>query len=272
MIQTLQREPGTTPPRRSIGAEMSLRDGWWIHLLDEVNSTNTVAAELPVWNAVRARSQTAGRGRTGRHWVSNRGGLWLSAVLPCPADEPIWQFLPLATGWALAHALAELDVSGLRLRWPNDLMIGGRKLAGILAERFRPDSVVIGVGINVLNTPETLDSQLAGYTARLSDLTGKVRSLGELSVQLLAAIRLGHETLRQEGFAGIAADLNANWTEPRMVELTLAGRDSPLRGRFAGIDERGALRLRPASGGENAYDATQVALLREVDERQDSRL
>jgi BirA family biotin operon repressor/biotin-[acetyl-CoA-carboxylase] ligase len=107
--------PLTVPPELDVRAI----DGWTVHEFAEVTSTNALAAHLPPWSAVRADEQTAGRGRSGRPWVSDRGGLWLSAVVPTPGDPAVWALLPLATGWALLTVLHELEVAGARLRWPD---------------------------------------------------------------------------------------------------------------------------------------------------------
>lgn len=254
----------TQSPAHLVDAESTYCKGWWIHALDRVDSTSTIAATLPAWQAVRANTQSAGRGRTGRQWISDQGGLWLSAVLPCEIDQPGWQYLPLAVGWSLANALSELGVRGLRLRWPNDLMVGRRKLAGVLVERFNRHTAVVGVGINVSNTPEVLDPRLFGTTTRLEELIPEVGSWDELTVFFLSSLRRAHEQLEREGFSAIAHELNTRWTEPRQVELTFSSGTSAVRGRFAGIDPRGALRLATDHGPE-IYDATQVALLRELD-------
>jgi BirA family biotin operon repressor/biotin-[acetyl-CoA-carboxylase] ligase len=251
-------------PSRVVETESVLASGWRLHVKDKVGSTSTVAAQLPAWNAVRAATQNAGRGRTGRSWISDRGGLWLSAVLPCEIDEPVWQFLPLAVGWSLASALTKLGVSSLRVRWPNDLMIGGRKLGGILAERFTRNTAVVGIGINVFNRPEGFDATLAGVTVRLEELVPTIGSLEELTETVLTAVGTAHEALSTFGFPMIAHDLNSRWTDARQVELHLAGPSNLVRGTFAGIEENGALRLVAEDGSEFSYDATQVALLREL--------
>lgn len=247
-------------------AEIEYRSGWWIHTFDRVDSTNTVAARLPAWDAVRAVTQTSGRGRTGRYWVSDEGGLWLSAVLPCPAEEPVWQYLPLAVGWGVGRMLRhDLGVAGLRLRWPNDLMVGRKKLAGLLVERFSRETIIVGIGINVFNTPESRDAALTGMTVRLADLASSFGDLAELAVHVLGGIRAGHSALKASGFAPIAKDLNAHWTDVRRVELTQSGMAPRVEGCFAGIDDRGALRVMDTQGCERVYDATQIALLRELD-------
>jgi BirA family biotin operon repressor/biotin-[acetyl-CoA-carboxylase] ligase len=249
---------------RLVDADRSFHDGWWLHQMRRVDSTNELASTLPAWHAVRADLQSAGRGRTGRHWVSDDGGLWLSAVLPCPLDEPVWQFLPLAVGWGVGRALENLGVKRLRLRWPNDLMVDQLKLAGVLVERFDRNTAVVGVGMNISNTPEALDQMLVGATTRLRDLLPVAPLIEAATFIVLGGIRAAYEALQTTGFAPVARDLNARWLVSRRVELTLAGPLPVVRGRLLGIDERGALRLADEAGAETSYDATQVALLREI--------
>lgn len=239
-------------------------DGWHLEVLPEVSSTNTHAARLPAWTAIRASTQTAGRGRTPeRRWVSDTGGLWLSAVLPCPAPRSRWEVLPLVAGWAVLYALEELGVSA-RLRWPNDVMVGKRKLAGLLVERYTEDTAVVGVGLNVFNHPDRADTALSGQTVRLADLASGDHNLNEIAATMLTSLRAGHAQLLRDGFSAIADDLNARWSDPRPVELTLVGQPAPLRGDFLGVDPRGRLRIATTTG-RAIYDATQVSLLRELD-------
>lgn len=226
--------------------------GWILDVLPETESTNPVAARLPAWHAVRADTQTAGRGRTGRRWVSDAGGLWLSAVLPCPGPREQWAVLPLAAGLALLRALSSLGVSDLRLRWPNDLLVGRRKLAGLLVERHTADTAVVGIGLNVFNHPENAEPGLRGDTVRLAALV--LRSLADAHALLLAG-----------RFSLVADELNLSWTPPRLVSLTLAGQTEPLTGLFLGIDARGRLLLQENAGQTRTLDATQVALLREIE-------
>jgi len=89
-------------------------EDWTVWEYDSVTSTNLVAAELAAWNAVRAETQTAGRGRFQRKWVSDRGGLWLSAVVPIAS--PSDRILPLLAGLAICESLHGLGVRHLRLR------------------------------------------------------------------------------------------------------------------------------------------------------------
>lgn len=249
----------------------AVSSGWLLEVVAETDSTNRLAARLPAWHAVRADVQTAGRGRTGRHWVSDAGGLWLSAVLPCPGPRAAWSLLPLAAGHAVATALADLGVSTLRLRWPNDLLHGRSKLAGLLVERHTADTAVVGIGLNVTNHPER-DTSLRTPSARLADLLppgAPVPSLDDLAGLVLRALARAHAALLAGDFPRIAAELNASWGPPRLVALDLAGAHgapaATVTGLFTGIDERGRLLLRAPNRALASYDPAQVALLRELE-------
>jgi BirA family transcriptional regulator, biotin operon repressor / biotin---[acetyl-CoA-carboxylase] ligase len=220
---------------------------------------------MPAWNAVRAGIQTSGRGRTGRAWTSDEGGLWLSGVLPCPGNRDRWSILPLAAGWAIIGMLKEIGVRNARLRWPNDIMIGQRKLAGLLAERYSADTAVVGVGLNVSNSPEVVTPALRRTTTRLVDQVPGDYALNELAVLVLKAIARAHDLIITDRFHIIADELNAHWANPRLVAVTLTGHAHPFTGLFNGIDSSGRLRVSTDYSGIRYYDAAQVALLRELE-------
>ncbi len=236
---------------------------WSCEIFDTLDSTNRLARNRPVWHAVRAEIQTGGYGRTGRHWVSDRGGLWLSAVLPAPGPAARWAILPLAAGWAVAGALARIGVNNLRVRWPNDILVGPRKLAGLLLERFSTDTAVVGLGLNVHNRPETADFSLAGQTTSLAALLPTAPSVDDVAQLMLAALRDMHATLVREGFAPIAADLTAQYLRPCDVSLTMNDH-STIIARFHGIDAEGRLLVTTSDGVNHAFAAHDVSLLREI--------
>lgn len=238
---------------------------WDYRVLDVVDSTNTYAARLPPWTAIRAKTQTAGRGRRQeRCWVSDVGGLWLSAVLPCPGLRRRWEVLPLAIGWAVVDAVHALGVTTVRLRWPNDVMVGAAKLAGLLVERYTNESAVVGIGLNVFNFPERSLPALVGRTARLADLIRGDYSIDDVAAQVLRSVRKAHNSVLESGFGVIAADLNRGWEKPRRVKITLEGEDVSIDADFHGIDPEGRLRITRGDGAAEAYDAAQVVLLRET--------
>jgi len=256
------------PVGTSLSASKSTRaDRWTVHTVGEIGSTNSAAAQLPAWSALRATTQTAGRGRTGRPWISDQGGLWLSAVLPCPGERQQWSILPLAAGWAVVATLREIGVPRLHLRWPNDVMAGRGKLAGLLVERYRPDTAVLGIGLNVCNHPELADPVLAGITARLADLVPGDHPLDDLTDLILGSIERAHGHIQSGNFSVIADELNARWARPLPVAVTLRGEVSAFTDRFLGVDSLGRIRLARGMGGRKVYEATEIALLRELADR-----
>lgn len=238
-------------------------DGWMIHEFAEVTSTNSLAAHLPPWTAVRALVQTAGRGRTGRRWVSDENGLWLSAVLPTPGNSATWSLLPLAAGWAALTVVRDLGLPDARLRWPNDILVGRRKLAGILVDRFSAEAAVVGFGLNVANHPEITDRALAGAVTRLADLLPEVPPISELVVRLLSALTREHQRLESGDASGLCSELNGAWRH-RQVQVTLAGDHGAIEGRLDGVDPAGALLVRDAVGDVRVLPAPNVELLREI--------
>jgi BirA family biotin operon repressor/biotin-[acetyl-CoA-carboxylase] ligase len=236
-------------------------EGWSWREYQSVSSTNLVAANLGEWSAVRAQTQTAGRGRFQRFWVSDVGGLWLSAVVPIPLDPAGLRLLPLATGWALIEALRAAGVRELRMRWPNDVLVGDRKLAGLLIDKFTPGLAVIGIGVNVFNQPEAFDASLKNRTIRLMDLLPVAPSLPELAALILRHLRLVLREVSDGSFKTRLASAHELWGQPRLVELDLDG--PTCSGVFAGVDECGRLLLTDQAGCLAAFEPWQVRHLTE---------
>jgi BirA family biotin operon repressor/biotin-[acetyl-CoA-carboxylase] ligase len=244
------------------GARISQTGGWTIREYDTVDSTNFVAGGLPAWQAVRAHTQTAGRGRFQRHWVSDAGGLWLSAVVPAPSGQENWQLLPLAAGLAVIEALKTLGVTPIRLRWPKDIMVGERKLAGLLVDSFDPQRAVIGLGVNVTNQPATEDISLRRTAIRLADILSPSPSLAVLTATILNHLRQTFETLASGGFAVLQPCLNEMWGGTHQVQVTLESETR--QGTFTGVDEHGRLLLRDQTGKLSTLATHEVNLLREI--------
>lgn len=234
---------------------------WTLHELEAVDSTNRYGARLPAWSAATARTQTAGRGRHDRHWVSDSGGLWLSAVVPAAGAPDRWVLLPLVAGLALCEAFTALGLAGHRLRWPNDIMVGRAKLAGILVERFSADTAVIGLGVNYANHPETAAPELTGTVARLTDLLTPPPPLAGLRDQILLSLRHAHGLLASGRNADLVAALSPYWRR-LPVQITLRPGGEKCSGCFAGVDPAGRLLLE-SSVGLRSLAPHEVELLRE---------
>jgi BirA family transcriptional regulator, biotin operon repressor / biotin---[acetyl-CoA-carboxylase] ligase len=247
-------------PALSTDPKVYAANGWTIRHFATATSTNLLAAKLQAWTAVRADTQTSGRGRFQRHWVSDKGGLWLSAVLPVnPASTRV---LPFAVGLAVCDALREFGVNRLRMRWPNDVMVDDRKLAGLLVDQFTPGLAVAGIGINVFNRPEAADVSLKNHTIRLADVLLAAPDISSLTDVVLYHLRQSVMELNRAGFDSLLTRLNRLWGAARRVELDLDGQLR--RGVFAGIDQNGRLILRDGSGAQSAFAAHHVRHLQEI--------
>jgi BirA family biotin operon repressor/biotin-[acetyl-CoA-carboxylase] ligase len=239
--------------------------GWNILHFDSLSSTTTVARQLPAWHAVTASEQTAGRGQYDRSFVSDPGGLYVSAVVPTGGDTKPWVGFSLVVGWALLGTLRRWHVHDCRLRWPNDLMVGARKLGGILIEQASPDTLVVGVGINLLNAPWRQAPELEPVATRVADHTGSIPAPERAAGDVLRALRIAHHEMRALGLAGMQQRLNTCWGSPTRVELDL-GQDRRCEGRFGGVDNHGRLLVWTDSGDLRAFAAHHVRRLREIPE------
>lgn len=150
------------PPLRAAALQRALEpDGWRVEVLDSTGSTNAVVAERaragePHGLVVAAEEQTMGRGRLGRLWVSPpRAGLTFSVLVRPDLAPDRLGWLPLLGGLAVATALREQAGVDAALKWPNDVLIGGKKVCGLLAEAV-DGAVVLGVGLNVTTHQDEL--------------------------------------------------------------------------------------------------------------------
>lgn len=140
------------------------------HYFPTINSTQTLAVNMAEQGAehgtvVHADRQTGGRGRGGRQFESPAGGLYFSLILRPELDVSVLPLITLAAGTSLCTSIREIAALPVMMKWPNDLYLHERKLAGILTEsgpirRGRADFVVIGVGLNVTTTPEQFSPEL----------------------------------------------------------------------------------------------------------------
>jgi BirA family biotin operon repressor/biotin-[acetyl-CoA-carboxylase] ligase len=202
---------------------------------------------------VVAGEQTGGRGSRGRGWQSPSGGLWLSALFR-PRISAGVELFGLRIGLAVADAVEALGPGvPVHIKWPNDLMVGDRKLGGILCEaRWQGESlawVVAGVGINVANA---IPADLAGVATALADrLPGVTPDLVEPEVTArLRALDPGSERLGPAELAGLR---RRDWLYGRRLR-------GPAPGRAAGISDEGALLVRADSGSTIAVRAGTVEL------------
>ena len=199
-----------------------------------------------------ALEQSAGKGRQGRTWVSAAGNFAGSTIAALRPGDPPAATLSLAAGLALAEAIdVAIPAQPLMLKWPNDLMLHGKKVAGILLERSG-ERVAIGFGVNLASAPSLPDRQAA-------DLSGKV--MPQAFAPLLAA---SFARLLGLWRTSDSAALARAWQErahPPGTHLTVhVGKDEIIGGRFAGLDRDGALRLTLDNGSIEVIRAGDVSL------------
>ena len=178
---------------------------WRIHHRAETASTNLDARAGTHGDVFTADFQTAGRGRLDHKWLSPPGtNLMMSAVLSVEGLSPEQvSTLPLVVGLAVAEGLSPFVAGGLSplLKWPNDVLVGGRKLAGILCER-QGDLVVVGVGVNVGQRDFPLE--LAGRATSLALLcTGETPTCSSVRDGILSKLDEFYSLWRKEGFAAV---------------------------------------------------------------------
>ena len=247
--------------------------GMSVEVVDEVASTNATVREraragAPEGLVVAAEHQTAARGRLDRTWQAPpRSGLLFSVLLRPTVPAGSWPWLPLLTGYAVDKALkAQGHDAGVK--WPNDVLIGERKVAGILVERVdTPDgpAAVVGVGLNVLLGADELPVPTA--TSLLLE-SGRPVDRTAVLVALLSTLREAYDAWQAGGEAG-AARLHASYaaacvTVGRQVRVELPG-GGVLRGRATGIDPSGRLVV-DGPDGETPVGAGDVVHVRAVPE------
>ena len=210
---------------------------------------------------VVAESQTGGRGRLGRAWQSPpRAGLTFSMLFRPGVPPARRGWLPLLVGAAAARALAERCDLDVAVKWPNDLLVGGRKVAGILAEAV-DDAVVVGVGLNVSTTHDELPVETA------TSLALEMGSAVDRAPLLLAMLRAIGPLYLDWAAAGGSAEAVAPAyralcdTLAREVQVTLPG-DQLLAGTAVAVDDDGRLVVRTKAGDEHALTAGDVVHVR----------
>lgn len=231
-----------------------------IRAVAETGSTNADMVQLArsglgegVW--LRAERQTAGRGRQGRPWVSPAGNLSASTLVRLRPTDPAAATLGLVGGVALDEAVrVYLREGGLALKWPNDLLLNGAKLSGVLLERV-DDAVVVGVGANLAHHPDLPDRPTTSLAA-----AGVEVAPSDFAETLAEAFARWVSTWRGQGVAPV----RARWLErAHPIGTALSARlpdESAIQGLFAGLDGDGALSLRLADGSARVIHAADILL------------
>jgi BirA family biotin operon repressor/biotin-[acetyl-CoA-carboxylase] ligase len=218
-----------------------------VHHYERVGSTMDVLHELAAGGAgdgtaVVAGEQLEGRGSRGRSWHSPPGGLWLSVLFRPPSVAGV-EVVSIRVGLAVAEVIDRFAPQPLGLKWPNDLMLSGRKLGGVLCEaRWQGDSlawIAVGVGMNVRNrVPDQLSSVAVSLAVEQPEVTPEA-----LAPPVVAALRRLDLGAGQLSDAELRRFARRDWLRGRALR-------SPVSGTAAGLREDGALLVRTATGAD----------------------
>jgi BirA family biotin operon repressor/biotin-[acetyl-CoA-carboxylase] ligase len=206
-----------------------------------------------------ADRQSAGRGRAGRAWNDGAGNFMGSTVVHLRGGDPSPPTLALVAGVALARALVAVagPVDGLALKWPNDVLVHGAKLAGVLLER-QGDAVVVGIGVNLVQAPAVPDRPTQSLTG-LGLTVARDAFAHALAGEWRTALDLWHAG----GWPGLRDEWQA-LAHPRGTLLQTHDRDNGMViGAFAGLDADGAALIRLADGQTHAIHAGDVDVVRD---------
>jgi BirA family biotin operon repressor/biotin-[acetyl-CoA-carboxylase] ligase len=242
-----------------------------IRVFRETTSTSDVAEKLARDGAaegvvVIAESQTAGRGRLGRRWVSPAGkGLWLSVLLRPPFRPQQTTQLTIAAAVAVARAVHTQTGLLPEVKWPNDLLLGGRKFGGILTElsgeQDRVRHAVLGIGVDVNVVASDLPVEVRRIATSLRIALGRPVPRAELAVALLRELEADYRRLLAGRFEEIADEWERLCTTiGRDLEVEIGGRR--VRGRAESLDTDGALLLRTEHGRLERITGGDVVLTR----------
>lgn len=240
-----------------------------IRYLATVDSTNAEALRLvaagergPMW--VQAGTQKSGRGRSGRAWASEPGNLFASYLTVLPGTPPRAYQISLVAGVAVALTVQTLlpNVLGLdlRLKWPNDILLGRAKAGGVLVESTqvpRGDlAVVIGIGLNLVSHPDDEARQTA-HLAAFGAVPEPQAVLSVLDYQLSRWLAIWSGG---EGFADIR-NVWLSHSGPQGERLLVNSGAGPIEGAYQGLDQDGALLLTDDAGIQHTYSYGDVTLV-----------
>jgi BirA family biotin operon repressor/biotin-[acetyl-CoA-carboxylase] ligase len=234
------------------------RLGTRFYYFSELDSTNNQASRLAAAGApegvvVLAEEQSAGRGRLGRHWVSPPGAnIYLSAILRPklpPAHAPQ---VTLMAAVALSEAITAFSPVVPEIKWPNDILVSGKKLAGVLTEAVsdarKIDFIIVGIGVNVNYSVEFMAPEIRARATSLALLAGHTVQREAFLRRLIHDLDRCYAILEEKGFAALAPLWDARFgLRGRAVRVEMT--NGSVCGRALGIDAEGMLIVE--SGGEH---------------------
>ncbi|HEX9020025.1 MAG TPA: biotin--[acetyl-CoA-carboxylase] ligase [Nitrospirota bacterium] len=240
-----------------------------IKLFSEVASTNTHAMEMasngaPEGTVVVAETQTGGKGRLGRKWISPRGNLYLSAVLRPNIPTHKAPLVTLMGAVAVASALRKQCGVEAGIKWPNDVLIAGKKVSGLLtemsAEQDRIRHIVLGIGVDVNMDMDALPREVRGRTTTLAAETGT-----KINRTLLLRTLLRELDRLYQVFLANEQDVLREWTRLNVTtgaRVAVSGAGEGIEGLARGIDSEGRLIIKQDDGTLRTAAAGDVTIVK----------
>ena len=228
-----------------------------LYIFNEVDSTNTVAKFLSLngienGSVIISEKQNAAKGRSGKQWESPLGGVWLSIILNPNVDYSKLPLITLATGVAVAKMLEKVGVKNPEIKWPNDIMIYGKKVCGILTEavtKFNTiDNVIIGVGIDANLDINDFPKELQNGTTTIEKELGKKEDENVLIKIFLEEFEKISELFNNEGYEEILKEWRKrSYSIGKIVEVREPF-NKHYDGYVVGIGKEGALIVEKIDG------------------------
>ena len=228
-----------------------------LYVYREVSSTNTVAKFLSMNNVengtvVISEKQTKAKGRSGKSWESPLGGVWLSIILKPNVEQSKFPMITLATGVAVAKTLEKVGVENPEIKWPNDIMINGKKVCGILTEavaKFNTvENVIIGVGIDANLEASQFPEELQSGTTTLKDELKREGNENILIKIFLEEFEKISELFNHEGYESILKEWRKrSYSIGKIVEVREPF-NTYYDGYVVGIDKDGVLIVEKIDG------------------------
>ncbi|MCD9021162.1 biotin--[acetyl-CoA-carboxylase] ligase [Cohnella silvisoli] len=238
-----------------------------LRLLDVVASTQDELRRLAEEGAsegtlVIAEQQTSGRGRMGRSWVSPAGkGVWMSLLLRPPVPLPLTPQLTLLAAVALSRAISRVVPVTIGIKWPNDLLVNGKKISGILLESAAEDErlryVVVGMGISVNLDAEDYPEELLPKAVSLKMASGEAVNRSDLIAIILEEFERLYGLYLEQGFAPIRSLWEAHAVTLNN-QTTLNTPQGPVHGVPRGLDDMGGLKVELADGSYRTVYSGEV--------------
>lgn len=229
-----------------------------VYYFDSINSTQNFATGIAknqdeFGTVVLAETQTAGKGRQGRQWISPKGGVWLSVILSPDFDIYKITLIPFAVGVALANAIQKTLKIKVELKWPNDITLDGKKIAGIIIdasiESTKIESIVVGVGINFQVNIKEIESKIK-KNENFYGVNTLVKNGNAKPVVLVKAFLEELETILDSLKANNTQPIIKQWSKNSSTigkNITIVESGSKITGKAVSLDKDGSLIIRHGS-------------------------